>query len=281
MKILGVTDYQINNSTTFGVNLNSKKLQFCEDDFYVRIRGYGRNPNWAKKIKETADNAVKYIRAKCNIEETLKRITAGITEANQLPIDLDKRQHSGILRTKREGWRSGSDWDNCGIITRYGKDKNNKYNSYYDKFEYVFLHPLNNPYSDISLTRPRHDAHYLGKYLDHADSKYINNAFGHIEKIYNDLYSKYILQEAKKEDLPEINSSIAEMRWILAHTTPWERGSDAISNTFIRALYKSMGIKTSRLEKGISLDLEAYCTNLNDYKKNFADYFSRKPYLVE
>ena len=262
--------------------MNSRKLQFKEYDFYVKIRGYGRNSNWAQKVKETADNAVNIIRQRCNFEETLKRITLGITEANQLPIDVGKRRHSGILRIKREGWRSGSDWDNaCGIITRYSNDKKNKYNSYYDKLEYVFLHPLSNPYMDISLTRPRHDSEYFGKYLDHADSKYINNAFSHVEKIYNDLYSKYVLDEVKKEDLPQINSSIAEMRWILAHSTPWERGSDAISNTFIRAIYKSIGIKTSPLNKGISLDLEAYCTELKDYKSNFADYFSRKPYIVE
>ena len=79
----------------------------------------------------------------------------------------------------------------------------------------------------------------------------------------------------------DINNSIAEIRWILAHATPWERGSDAISNTFIRAIYKAAGIKAYPLKKGVSLDLEAYCTNLTDYKENFTDYFIKKPHIVE
>ena len=59
------------------------------------------------------------------------------------------------------------------------------------------------------------------------------------------------------------------------------RGSDAISNVFIRAMYKSIGIKSYPLKKGVSLDLEAYCTELEDYKKNFAGYFTKPPKIIE
>ena len=89
------------------------------------------------------------------------------------------------------------------------------------------------------------------------------------------------MKEVREEDLTDINSMIAEIRWILAHATPWERGSDAISNTFMRSVYKAAGIKTYPLKKGVSLDLEAYCTELKDYKKNFANYFLRKPEIVD
>ena len=140
--------------------------------------------------------------------------------------------------------------------------------------------PLENPYSDIELTRPKKDNFY-GNFIEHANPIYINSAFKRVNSLYDEIYNKYILKEAKKENLEDINSLIAEMRWILAHATPWERGSDAISNTFIRSIYKAIGIKTHPLKKGISLDLEAYCTNLKDYKNNFADYFSKKPEIVE
>lgn len=36
----------------------------------------------------------------------------------------------------------------------------------------------------------------------------------------------------------------------------------------MRAMYKSVGVKSYPLAKGVSLDMEAYCTNLADYKKN-------------
>ena len=127
MLVNSVNNYQNKSySPKFGVNLQSKKLQFKEDDFYVRIKGYGHHSGWAKKIRETADNVVSFIREKCNFEETLKKICDGVTEANQLPLDLDKRQHTGILRTNREGWRFGSDWNpKDGIITKYGKGTSN------------------------------------------------------------------------------------------------------------------------------------------------------------
>ena len=279
MKVFSVSNY--NCKPTFGVNLQSKKLRFKEDDFYVRIKGYGHHSGWAKKIKETADKAVEFIRQTCNAEETLKRITIGVTDANQLPLDLDKRQHTGILRIERNGWRHISSWnDSFGIITRYSSSGKNKYKIYADRLDYTVQHPLKNPFSDIGLTIPRHDKNFYGKYLDHADSKYINNALRHVKDLYNQLHINYIQNELKEKDLDNVNSLIAEVRWILAHATPWERGSDAISNTFIRAIYKAMGVKVYPLKKDVSLDLEAYCTNLDEYKKNFTSYFSKKPEII-
>ena len=268
------------NPINFGVNLQSKKLRFKEDDFYVSISGYGHHSGWAKKIRETADNAVNFIREKCDFESTLKIITQGVTDANQLLPDIDKKVHTGILRIARDGWRSDSDWDkSLGLITRYGFPQKNRYNIYANRFNYRMKHPLKNPYSDISLTRPRRD-YDSGHFLEHAHEKYINNTFEKLNSIYDVLYKKCISNEPKEENLSEINSLIAEMRWILAHSTPWERGSDAISNTFIRAVYKAAGIKAYPLKRGVSLDLEAYCTNLKEYKNNFAGYFLKKPEIV-
>ena len=284
MQILSIknADYSY-NYTTFGINLQSKKLQFKEDDFYVMIRGYGRNSEWARKIKETADKAVFFIRKKLDFETTLKNITQGVTEANQYPLDLEKRQHTGILRVAREGWKHGSNWKHSDsfLITGYGSNKNNKYKIYMDRFDYTIKKPLQNPYNDICLTRPIYDKDTFGKFLNHPHAKFIPSAFEHLKTIYNKLYTKYIINEPKKDNLNNINALIAEMRWILAHSTPWERGSDAISNTFIRSIYKAMGIKAYPLKKGVSLDLEAYCTNLDDYKKKFANYFIKKPEIID
>lgn len=267
-----------NNHINFGINLHSKKLKFKKDDFYVSIRGYGHNSEWAKKIKETADKAVKFIREKCDFENMLINITDGVTEANQLSSDVDKRLHSGILRIPRNGWRYGSEWSNFNLITRYSS--RNRYKVYNDRFDNIIKNPLKNPYRDISLTRPQCEKDG-DKFLEHGDANKINNAFKRLNSIYNVFYKKYIVNEAKEENLNEINSLVAEMRWILAHSTPWERGSDAISNTFIRSIYKAAGIKTYPLKKGVSLDLEAYCTNIDEYKTNFVNYFIKKPEIVE
>ena len=78
-----------------------------------------------------------------------------------------------------------------------------------------------------------------------------------------------------------INSTISEIRWVLAHTTPWLRGSDAISNVFMRAMYKALGIKTFPTKQGVSLDMEAFCTTKEDYIKSFTTYFEKPPVIIK
>lgn len=279
MKVFAVSDYY--NRPTFGVNLCSKKLRFKEDDFYVRIKGYGHHSGWAKKIIETADSTVDFIRRNCNFEETIRLVTNGVISANKLiTSDTEKQNHTGILRTERLGWNNKSNWNSStGLITSYSRNNHNKYRCYSDRLDYTIQHPLKNPFR-IELTRPVHEKDF-GKFMEHGNGIYIHTAFGIIDKIYNKLYTNFISKEVKNENLNEANNSIAEIRWILAHATPWERGSDAISNTFIRSIYKAMGVKAYPLKRGVSLDLEAYCTNLDEYKRNFASYFSKKPEIID
>ena len=280
MKIFSFSNYQsTKNRPSFGVNFNSPKLKFSQDDFYVRINGYGKNYHWVEKVKETADIAVKFIRENLDFESVLRYITGGVTKANQFTMDLEKRNHTGILRAVRKDWRFGSDWVNGKIITKYD-GKKSRYKLYYDRLEEVVNKPLKNPYKNFGLTRPVHNKDE-GKFLEHSDEKYINHALDMVSDLYKVLKERYIKKEATKSDLDNINSIVAEIRWILAHATPWERGSDAISNTFMRALYKAIGIKTYPLKRGVSLDLEAYCTNLNEYKQNFESYFYRKPEIID
>ena len=268
-----------NYSPVFGQNLHSPKLNFKYDDFFVSIKGYGKNVDWAKTIRDTADFAVKLIRENIDFESILRFITAGVKKANNFPTDIDKRVHTGILRTKRKNWTHGSEWNSYNLITPYDQ-RCKKYRTYADKLDRTVDYPLYNPYRKFKLTRPVNSGNY-GKFLDHAEAKYVNRGLDMVSDLYKNLHKKYAEKDITEQDLADINSTIAEIRWILAHATPWERGSDAISNTFMRTIYKALGIKTSPLKRGISLDLEAYCTNLYEYKKNFTSYFNIKPYIVE
>ncbi len=269
-----------NVNTIFLANPYSAKLKFTEDDFFISIKGYEKNHQWAAKVIETAQNAYRNILKECNLEATLKDIAEGVRSANYLQTDESKRVHSSILRTQRQGWRHGSEWDGYELITKYGERGLCKYDSYTNRLDYIAKNPLIAPFQNIDLTRPICDINE-GKFLRHGDYSYINNAFRHITFIYNDLYKRFIEKEAQEQNLDSINSGIAEIRWILAHATPWERGSDAISNVLVKAIYKAMGIKTYPIKRGISLDLEAYCTNLDEYKKRFASYFKRQPKIVD
>ena len=258
------------SNPTFNANLKSPKLQFSQKDFFIKIRGYGRNISWANQVKKTADAAVYMIRKKDEPEDVLKLVTKGVTAANRYPLDLEKRLKTGILRTFREGWECGRDRE---IGTPYSIGR---YKLYADRLDKVHETPLKCKDEKLGMSKPE-------KYrqIHHGEAKDINYSLNYIFSLYKDKFSKYISKTADPEDLNDINDIIAEIRWVMAHATPWLRGSDAISNVFMRALYKSVGVKAYPPAKGVSFDLEAYCTNLDDYKRNFPSYFEKPPVVIE
>lgn len=265
------------NNYSFCANIASPELKFCSNDFFIHIKGYGRNREWARTVKQTADNAVGLIRKQNSFEYVLKIITDGVKCANQFLSDRNKAFHTGILRCKRDGWFSGSDWSGKELCTNYSDIK--RYKSYQRRLDVIAAAPLKNPFEDIELTVPKilDEEHYL----KHASPIYINNAFAHISNIYKRITGNYNFKNIDSGSLSIVNDGIAEIRWIMAHSTPWERGSDAISNVFMRAVYKSLGVKSYPVKEGISLDMEAYCSELNDYKRNFTGYFEKPPVIID
>ena len=267
-----------NYQYSFCANIKSPKLRFKQDDFFVKIRGYGRNSKWAEKIKETADLAVCLMRKDTSCENILKIITIGTIKANSYTLDLYKIHNTGILRTKRQGWKSVSDLTKIELHTNYSQTS--RYHYYQTKLDNIIKNPLQNPFRDtIELTVPK--IKKKNHYLQHAPSKYVNNALELIFNKYKLFKQKYNYNDINISQMNNVNNDIAEIRWILAHATPWSRGSDAIANILMRAMYKSLGIKSYPLKKGISLDLEAYCTNLADYKKNFSGYFVKPSEIID
>ena len=119
------------------------------------------------------------------------------------------------------------------------------------------------------------------KEIFHPSPDFINSAFRHFDRIYGYIQKNFIKKEVKPDQMQMVNDKIAELRWIMAHSMPWERGTDSIANVFMRALYKAMGVKAYPPAKGISFDLEAFCTNLEDYKKNFPNFFEKPPEAIE
>ena len=133
---------------------------------------------------------------------------------------------------------------------------------------------------DIELSSPI-KCKSVGSSIKHASADKINAGLDLIETKYYELLGKYTPEKVTTKNLKDITNSIAEIRWLLAHITPWERGSDAISNVFMRGLFKTYGIKTNPSAKNISFDMEAYCTNLKEYQKKFPNFFEKAPKVIE
>ncbi len=264
-----------------GISYTSKNnlgvLDFGKDDFFVKIKGYGKNEDWAREIIRAADNAVNLIKLRNSAETVLINIADGVRKANLFTGDLAKQKLTGLLRAQRSGWNSSSALSDL-LITKYSSAQNCRYKVYYNRLNEVYLNPLWNPYYNFGLTVVEHKKDV--KYLAHAESIYVNNAMDRVGTLYYKIINNFLGKPLSKDNMENLHASIAEIRWILAHSTPWERGSDAISNVFMRSIYKALGIKMSPLKQNVSLDLEAYCTNLSDYKVKFADYFEKSPQIV-
>lgn len=267
MLYLNLNNYQPN----FGANLKSPKLKLSQKDFFIKIRGYGKNIIWAEKNKEVTDTAVNMLRKNTSAENVLKYIVAGILDANVYTLDLDKRRSTGILRTQRKDWRF-SDYDRY-ISTAY---ESGRYSGYKDRLDFVYKNPLKKINPNLAMSRPN-----KFQDIDHGVPELINFSLDYIFNLFKEKYSKFLKKDVKTKDLNEIIDVVAEMRWVLAHATPWLRGSDAISNVLMRAMFKAVGVKAYPPAKNISFDMEAFCRNLDDYKANFNTFFEKPLEVVE
>lgn len=263
--------HQVNRSIAF-----CGRLDFSPSDFFVNIRGYGQNFEWARDLVLVANNAVSSITSKLPAESVLIGIADGVHQCNRLTCDVNKMKNSGLLRVRRAGWSCVDDAPE--LLTRYSGKGVGRYRVYAKKLDYRILKPLHNPFFNFGMTTV--NMRDNNKFLRHGGFLYVNRALEMVYQRYNKLLNQYPNFKVNKDDLDNFNSSIAEIRWILAHSTPWVRGSDAIANVFVRSLYKAFGIKVHPLKKNISLDLEAYCTELKDYKENFHKYFVKSPEIL-
>ncbi|MCQ2754734.1 MAG: hypothetical protein MJ231_06775 [bacterium] len=287
MKILPITKqivYQKN--TTFGVNLASPKLAYELEDFFVNISGYDRNMYWANSVKKTANQAVTMIRQKADFENVIHHITDGAKYANKLDDalgDKTKAKLTGIIRCSRPTWENSCKTTDNELYTPYGIF-NNRYNNYELRLNRLIKKPLKNAYGEnISLSTivSAAEANTYCNYIVHGKPGKINDALDYVASFYQKLQNNYVNKNITNKDLHCINNLIARSRWILAHSTPWCRGSDFIGNIYTRALYKAIGIKAYPLKEGVSLDLEAFCTPLEEYVKNFPTYFEKAPEIAE
>lgn len=251
-----------------------KHGQVQPENFFIDIKGYGKDTNWAKSMQQTTDYASSLIKKGKSLDEVLAAISGDTRQLDLTTVtDPVKITTSGILRDKLGVWADGA-------LTPYTKEP---YNIYKDRFDKLLWKDensggLHNPYPDIELTR-------IGSDFDHGPCMmhppYHAEALTHVDNIYKEIQNKYMGKKLTQKDLKEINEKVAEMHWILAHSMPWGRGSDCIANAYIKSVYQALGIKTYPPAKNISFDLEAFCTELSDYKKRYTSYYSKPPEIVE
>ena len=281
-------------------------------NYFIKLPGYGQDGNWARAMVNITEYASGMMRRGASFDEVMSYIakdsrsyTLESMYKSGKEIDNDKARSYGILRCEKDGYLVDGTYANYGAITPFNNGGN--YDAYTSRFTLRFApNELRNPFpGEIELTRlapnekypikperynpnnPKHvkivDGNGVTRYYEitdamiHPDGKYAGRALEMVEARHDKLLKQFQGKKITAADMDIINESIGEIHWILAHSMPWGRGSDAIANSYVKALYQSLGIRTSEPAPKISFDLQAFCTELEDYKKIYKDLYAVPP----
>ena len=253
------------------------------ENFFIKIYGYGRNMDWARYMAESCNYAALMIKNNAKFEDVMDLISKDVSNCSFLnihsDIDFEKALNAGVLRTD-DGISTclATPFDTSGEkYGAYGKryiEKAMKASKNTVAKEFSVKIP--EQYPDFVPTKIYCDLGKSGGKLVHR-VKGVKSSLKYSREIYNDITENYLGKKLTKKDLKEINKKIATMHWLLAHSVPYLRGSDAIVNVFVKSLYCALGIELSGPREGISFDLEAFCTDLKDYVKEYPKLYESEP----
>lgn len=252
---------------------------FQESKFFSRVStcemAYGKNFEFARMMDEVSGKASESISKGKSLKDVLKQIAKGYSKETTINKELTHRiGKSGIYRgshTKPAKYiKGGGRIDD--YVTGYGVyGVGDGYSAYIKRLECSL--GRTSPYKDFTLTKiklpyclmhhPFHEE--VAKNMDIISERY---------KIFQDLVKEYkktgkltIEQKSQADDI------ISEIYYLMANTCPFKRGSNGISDIFMRSQYTALGIDMPHVKSGVGLDLEAFCFELKDYQKNWRAFF--------
>lgn len=252
---------------------------FQESKFFSRESTcemlYGKNFEFARMMDELSGKASESISKRKSFKDVLKQIATGYSKETTINENLD-RFGSGIYR----GGEADPPLAMAGLKlrfpygTRYGDDL---YKDYAERLS-KNLRNRTSPYKNFKLTRSAlpDEPVYCYKMIHPYPEEVVQN-MGIISeryKIFQDLVKEYrktgkLTANQKKQ----ANDIISEIYYLMSNTCPFERGSNGINDILMRSQYSALGINMPHVKKGVGLDLEAFCMDLNEYKMKWNSFF--------
>ncbi|OGI01119.1 MAG: hypothetical protein A2Y25_09995 [Candidatus Melainabacteria bacterium GWF2_37_15] len=254
-----VIPYKNTKSPSFG--------QIKPEMLFSDIDGFGKDYNWANSMIKVIDNSKSQ---NLPFEQLLQKIKEKYRDC------FKNNARVATIRTNRE---------NLSVAGRY--------EGYFDRAEYLVLKHYTKDYNDgLSHTQYAKfnpdielittDLNWEGYNLawHHAPPESTLPVMKHIKKIYNGLNSQ---KDAPKDEktLHKINKDIAEIHWYFTQLMPYRNGSAGITDVLTKTIYESLNIQVSPWKKGIAPDLEALVTPLDEFTKNYENYFTKPPYFMK
>ena len=250
--------------------LNESSKFFARTSFNEQL--YGKNIQWASKMNDISNGAEYLISQGKEFDSVLSYISHeyhAYDEATTLETNLAQRND----RRLASGKYRGDDVPNQQYITPF--EQAGSYAEYFDRFTNV-ENPRKRPYEDVHLTSISCFDDNTGT-MYHPQNKYVEPGLNYVWERYNELRPLFDKvknnQKLSKQDISYANEKIAEIYFLMANVMPYERGSNGISDILMRSIYKGLGVNQPALKHGVSLDLEAFCMDLNEYKNKWNSFF--------
>ena len=242
-----------------------EQLKLKLEDFYIRMNHFGKNIFWAERMCQISDYATELIRNGESFEFVLNTISEEAAEVNFSIYD-------GINQSMAENF--GEHRNKKDNVSTIFDRKRHKYGEYAKKFKKLTKGASNKTYkvttpmefSNAPITKLKINT-LNGEMLHPSGDK----SFLTLHYV-KGLYDK--IMNSKNKGIIPLNENIAKMHWVFAHGMPFKRGSDSIANILVKSIYRANDVKVTGAKEGISFDLEAFSTELNEYVENY-------PYLYD
>jgi Avirulence protein len=113
-----------------------------------------------------------------------------------------------------------------------------------------------------------------GAILVHTDPAQIPKIFEEVDRLLGQVQSINATTPSGRERCLDL---VAQMHWWLAHAMPSERGSAVQADIFVRGVMKAHGIAPPPWASGVSPDITAMTSTMEDFVVNYAQLFERQP----
>ena len=257
------------------------KQVFSGDEFFINMKGYKKNETWAKQMEAlTYASSLAILNGK-DFNFVLNNIEKGINIINSIRLGGNSYTY-GKIRELCHSFQIMEDERGCEYLDRYIKKSKikNSQTKKAGKPVKVYAAKPNEEYKEANVSK--------------ISKVQIAGITGPIVEIYQESIRKYTISNlyfAKKEfeklsqienpTTQDVMRSCAIIQWLIAQETPYYRGSDSVANVLTKAIMHAYNVHISPVKEGLSLDFEAFDTDLDDYIEKYPDFFEEKPYKLE
>ena len=253
--------------------------------FFSRIasneESYGKNIQWAHEMDIISRSASYLISRGESYDEVMNHI-AIMYRNYDISTTLDSNRSVSDRRKlsgrERKDIPDSDFAQHTGFSALTPFNDTDSYNEYYKRFMKLLNKKRQPPYPDVELTQISLVNGY-GYVMGHPRNSSVEATMNHVKQRYEEMTP--LFEKAKRgepltpKEQALAHEKIAEMYFLMANAMPYERGSNGIADIFMRSMYKELGIEMPALKHGVSLDLEAFCLDLNEYKKKWRSFFEK------